>query len=804
MSDFVIRDTVLEKYTGRDAHVVIPEGVDTIGNNAFAFCDTLQSLEIPEGVRIVGNCAFLQCFKLKHIQFPDSLNQVDNGAFYGCSGLEEVVFANRTVEIGSGAFYGCSNLKRITMSVSTLKVSAAKNLIFGESGKTIELLLLQDNTDSVLVIGSFRKAYWTQTWAYEEEYLVPIADETLPNYDRLVAVGDFEGFKMNEQGRLKAMVWRLQEKERPVNPEYREMFAEFLSGKFSKLVKMAEEEQNASYIRTVLEMGIVNDANKKKITNALNKSAMDEIRQFADHLDEIVVGQMAQTEEEVEGNVDKKYLIQLRKINAKTVLLKAGLEKLPEVLMADKKENAPMEYIQLILAEYLSQYKKDTYVFAPLADEVAALLDKESLANALVTLYENATPESIQQTFLPVVFRYANGALIEKIWHTYKGKKWMEYILEKCLLLSDTRNAMLLADKQKILPKYALMRGTTEEDLQDTMLYDFGFDETGRKTYDLGGKNLEISLNNDLTLGIFDVEKGKTVKSIPKKDVDPELYAFAYADYSETKKNIKKAANNKSNRLFEEFLDGKEHSASKWQELYLGNPVLRQIANLLVWNQQGKTFVLSGTEAVDAGGKPYTLSDAPVSLTHPKDMRPAEVAVWQKYFTSHGLKQPFEQVWEPVVAAKTVNKDRYAGCMIPYYRFIKQEKHGIHVRDEDFHNEITIWMDDCNVNVERIDWERHAIDINHRFEIKEFAFKKYTRQVNHLVTYFDRITVYDRIRNDDVSVAEILPRFTLAQITEFINVAVENNCTNVSAILLDYKNRTFSDFDPMDAFSLEW
>ena len=138
------------------------------------------------------------------------------------------------------------------------------------------------------------------------------------------------------------------------------------------------------------------------------------------------------------------------------------------------------------------------------------------------------------------------------------------------------------------------------------------------------------------------------------------------------------------------------------------------------------------------------------------------------------------------------------------YRFINQNKHGITVWDMDFHNEITIAMAGCDVFVERIDWKRHEIDMNDRFEIKEFAFKKYTRQVNHLVAYFDRITVYDRIRNDDVGVAEILPRFTLAQISEFINVALENNCTNVSAILLDYKNRTFADFDPMDAFALEW
>ena len=73
-----------------------------------------------------------------------------------------------------------------------------------------------------------------------------------------------------------------------------------------------------------------------------------------------------------------------------------------------------------------------------------------------------------------------------------------------------------------------------------------------------------------------------------------------------------------------------------------------------------------------------------------------------------------------------------------------------------------------------------------------------------LHTNIGNATVYDRIRNDDVSIAEFFARFTLAQIRDFINIAVKNNCTNVSAVLLDYKHRTFNDFDPMDAFALEW
>ena len=86
----------------------------------------------------------------------------------------------------------------------------------------------------------------------------------------------------------------------------------------------------------------------------------------------------------------------------------------------------------------------------------------------------------------------------------------------------------------------------------------------------------------------------------------------------------------------------------------------------------------------------------------------------------------------------------------------------------------------------------------------KFAFKKFTRKVNHIVTILDGLTVSGRIRKDDTSVMELMPGFTLAQITEFITAAQEANATNVLAALLEYKNANFADFDPMDEFTLEW
>lgn len=56
---------------------------------------------------------------------------------------------------------------------------------------------------------------------------------------------------------------------------------------------------------------------------------------------------------------------------------------------------------------------------------------------------------------------------------------------------------------------------------------------------------------------------------------------------------------------------------------------------------------------------------------------------------------------------------------------------------------------------------------------------------------------------DDVSIAEYLDSFTLAQIMEFIKVASENKCVNCLVVLMDYKNNKFEQYDPMDEFTLD-
>ena len=67
MSDFVIENGVLTKYTGKDADVVIPDGVTSIGFHAFFGCSSLTSVTIPDSVTKIGNEMFWGCRNLSNV-----------------------------------------------------------------------------------------------------------------------------------------------------------------------------------------------------------------------------------------------------------------------------------------------------------------------------------------------------------------------------------------------------------------------------------------------------------------------------------------------------------------------------------------------------------------------------------------------------------------------------------------------------------------------------------------------------------------------------------------------------------------
>ena len=153
-SDFVIENGVLKKYVGKEKDVTIPDGVTSIGDNAFtgcrmesilipesvksigkeAFsgCAHLTEITLPNGIESIGVMAFNTCFGLSGITIPDSMTKIEAGTFLHCYGLENIAIPKNIESIGMYAFEGGDELCSIRIASSKLVLPEKKLSIFAE------------------------------------------------------------------------------------------------------------------------------------------------------------------------------------------------------------------------------------------------------------------------------------------------------------------------------------------------------------------------------------------------------------------------------------------------------------------------------------------------------------------------------------------------------------------------------------------------------------------------------------------------------------------------------------------------
>ncbi len=125
-----------DNYRKSITRVILPNGITSIGSEAFYGCIYLSSIVIPESVRTIGKSAFDGCVHLQSVTIPCNVTFIGNNAFQSCERLKTVTICNRATKIGAYAFWGCKNLQSIKDERGMVVLDVASATTFSSKGSS--------------------------------------------------------------------------------------------------------------------------------------------------------------------------------------------------------------------------------------------------------------------------------------------------------------------------------------------------------------------------------------------------------------------------------------------------------------------------------------------------------------------------------------------------------------------------------------------------------------------------------------------------------------------------------------------
>ena len=131
----------------------IPEGVDSISENAFYECSDMSFVNMPATLISVGRGAFDSCSKLAGINLPNSLVSIGAYAFYNCSALTKINLPTSLEYIGFGAFYRCYNLNEFSIDYENDFFTVIDGVLYNYNAK--KLLLFPNMKSSSFIIPDY-------------------------------------------------------------------------------------------------------------------------------------------------------------------------------------------------------------------------------------------------------------------------------------------------------------------------------------------------------------------------------------------------------------------------------------------------------------------------------------------------------------------------------------------------------------------------------------------------------------------------------------------------------------------------
>jgi hypothetical protein len=129
--------TLIECPGGKAGSYTVPNGVTSIGDEAFYYCTSLTSVTIGTNVTSIGEGAFFYCTSLTNVTIGTNVTSLAGQAFLYCTSLTSVTIPASVTSIGGQAFWFCSSLTSITVNALNPDYSSVAGVLFDKSTNTL-------------------------------------------------------------------------------------------------------------------------------------------------------------------------------------------------------------------------------------------------------------------------------------------------------------------------------------------------------------------------------------------------------------------------------------------------------------------------------------------------------------------------------------------------------------------------------------------------------------------------------------------------------------------------------------------